>query len=890
MPARPALVTFLAVGACFGTASAQQPRWRLDAEDRGEQFGCSLTRAPDHDGDGIDDFLVGAIVVDADFEEPEARVLSGADLSLLLTLRSPDHFSYRRYGNAVAAIGDVDLDGRSDYAVANHEIGMVHLHSSRDGSVIRTISAPTTSYWDFGFELAPLGDTNADGIPDLAIGASIGPNSVARIEVRSGADGSLLHAHDSLPGFGGISWPGRFANVGDLDHDGVADLAMLDTATGQSELRIASGRTGTLFRVIQFSKGSWSQWQVSFFGTICNAGDIDGDGDPDLAIVARNSNSDTVLVLSGADGSIVGSWGSFDLWDRPVVRPAGDVDGDGAIEWVVSYVETDGGIGIHVDLFDGADGSLRLRVVDSGSLGAPLAAGFDFDQDGVPDLLVGDPAEVRSGIATGRVEVRSLRDGALVASRNGRASESSFSGGVALVGDLDGDGVPDFATAHGGETFNWHVDSAQIRSGADGSLLATHAVNRMDGDLRALPDLDGDGLDDYAVGVEVDTAARRVEVRSTASGALLGTIASAATDFGRTLAVAQQPDGSVEIAVGAPRSSSGTTTAGEVSVWNLADFTLKFTVQGQNDGELLGTSVAALGDVDGDGSSDWAAGAPLWKGGGFKHGRVVVFSGVDGHTIGDLFGGSSGDLLGQRIAAPGDLDGDGRADLLVSAPGYGGLQPGRVSAIAGGSWVELFAIDGSAADTFGFELAALGDVNGDGRDDWAATRAASLKVDVHSGANGGLLASIDLARLGLGETTRPYAAQAGLLPSLDGDDVHDLLLADGDRFALTGHLQLFSLDDLMLQVEPPVAASGDTAFAFVRGGPPHAASGLELVAVDDIPFRVMIGLGTFDVVGAWSISEVVPPGLSGMSFTLRGWGIGFGGRLMRSPDQVLEFE
>jgi hypothetical protein len=121
----------------------------------------------------------------------------------------------------------------------------------------------------------------------------------------------------------------------------------------------------------------------------------------------------------------------------------------------------------------------------------------------------------------------------------------------------------------------------------------------------------------------------------------------------------------------------------------------------------VGVTVAA-GDVDGDGADDIitaaGAGAP---------GHVKVFSGASGAQIASFFAYSPAFLGGVRVAA-GDIDGDGRSDVIT---GMGSGFASHVKAFSGASFAELASFFAYPAAFEGGVYVAAGDVNGDGRDD-----------------------------------------------------------------------------------------------------------------------------------------------------------------------------
>jgi Ca2+-binding RTX toxin-like protein len=148
-------------------------------------------------------------------------------------------------------------------------------------------------------------------------------------------------------------------------------------------------------------------------------------------------------------------------------------------------------------------------------------------------------------------------------------------------------------------------------------------------------------------------------------------------------------DGVPDLAVGGPWQHDGGLLTGAVWVLFLrTDGTVKAaqkisTTAGGfggalDNGEFLGWSIASMGDLDGDGVTDLAVGAPMDNGG--NRGAVwVLFLNADGTVKAEQkisataggFGGrlSNGDHFGSSVAALGDLDGDGIPDLAVGAPG-----------------------------------------------------------------------------------------------------------------------------------------------------------------------------------------------------------------------------
>ena len=122
-------------------------------------------------------------------------------------------------------------------------------------------------------------------------------------------------------------------------------------------------------------------------------------------------------------------------------------------------------------------------------------------------------------------------------------------------------------------------------------------------------------------------------------------------------------DGVDDVGLSAPTKALSGPAAGRLYVYSGKSGKLLFTRDGKP-GDQLGNGLEAAGDVNADGIPDVVAGAPGAAGG---RGQVLVFSGQDGSPLLTLTGERAGDGFGSRGCSPGDVNGDGHADLLVSA-------------------------------------------------------------------------------------------------------------------------------------------------------------------------------------------------------------------------------
>ena len=134
----------------------------------------------------------------------------------------------------------------------------------------------------------------------------------------------------------------------------------------------------------------------------------------------------------------------------------------------------------------------------------------------------------------------------------------------------------------------------------------------------------------------------------------------------------------------------------------------------------VGTGLAAVPDIDGDGISEILLGTPQEPFGPLAAGVVRLLSGATGTVLRGWSGATSGEGFGRSVASVGDLDGDGRADFAIGAPfavGPDGPR-GAVYLASSANANVLDKLDGEkAGDAFGWFVANVGDVNADGWDD-----------------------------------------------------------------------------------------------------------------------------------------------------------------------------
>jgi len=159
-----------------------------------------------------------------------------------------------------------------------------------------------------------------------------------------------------------------------------------------------------------------------------------------------------------------------------------------------------------------------------------------------------------------------------------------------------------------------------------------------------------------------------------------------------------------------------------------ADNVPDLTLSGEHLADLFGATVGSAGDWNGDGFGDVAVGAPHNDANGSNAGRLYIFfGGITPNDVPDVVVGgfAPGDAFAQALAPIGDLNGDGRIDLLVGAPGSNAavVDGGRAYVFFGGAGADTVpdrVYTGTVlSEYFGYTVAGCGDVNGDGWPDVA---------------------------------------------------------------------------------------------------------------------------------------------------------------------------
>lgn len=366
--------------------------------------------------------------------------------------------------------------------------------------------------------------------------------------------------------------------------------------------------------------------------------------------------------LADDDATLLGEAGSDHAgWSVAVV---GDTNGDGETDYLV------GAPGPQSSTWNGTaylvhgpvNGSVELaeanatfvKGVYADNVASTVAAAGDVDGDGLDDLLIGAPNDfeggekagaaylVYGGSLEGEVVLSDLGEAGVkfVGAAAGDTAGSSLAG----AGDIDGDGLDDVVVGaprndstgtNAGAVYVLDGESIAGRETIDlaeaGATLVGEPGERAGWSVSGGGDVDGDGSPDVLVGTPLHTdSGVRTGVAYLVSGADL----------------------------------SGTADLNETAI----------ELVGEADLDNAGRSVAIVGDATGDGHADVLVGAPFAADGGrayFLNGASITDDGTLADADAVFVGEPSSVRVGWSVAGAGDLDGDGRADVVIGDPANG---------------------------------------------------------------------------------------------------------------------------------------------------------------------------------------------------------------------------
>jgi hypothetical protein len=424
------------------------------------------------------------------------------------------------------------------------------------------------------------------------------------------------------------------------------------------------------------------------------------------------------------------------------------------------------------------------------NLGFAVATAGDVNGDGYADVLVGVPGFNSPSTAQGAAFLYLGSSSGLFTSpsweAHGGAGGDQFGWSVASAGDVNHDGRVDIIIGaisaevgsgqgeegiayvwYGGapgtgnptglgdngtpSNADWHAEGEQAPYGAVGAHLGWSVA--------CAGDVNNDGYDDVIVGVPDghSTINQAEEGRAlvwlgSATGVNQGNTGRPGNavwkaeanqntaHLGYSVAGAGDVngDGFDDVIVGAPGYDSGSAVGGWAFVWhgkangitggaNANPNNASWAKQGAI-AASFGNSVAAAGDVNGDGKGDVIIGAPGFTGGQSEEGKVFIYlgssTGLGATAAWTAESNQTGALFGLSVAGAGDFNNNGYPEVIVGAPGYDGSYQNEGAAYLYSCTnsnplceTDGLVTGGQAEAQFGYSVARAGDVNNDAHGD-----------------------------------------------------------------------------------------------------------------------------------------------------------------------------
>ncbi len=632
--------------------------------------------------------------------------------------------------------GDLDGDGKPDMATGNYGANNISVYRNTGSSGALSFATKIDYTANTQPRMITMGDLTGDGKPELAVVHT--GSSIVSVYKNTSTTGTL--SFDAKVDFT-LPSTSQGVLIADVNMDGKPDLLVSNQSSSSiSIFQNISGTSGNIGLAprVDLTTGS------NPFGI--SVGDIDGDGKPDIAVSCSSGIS--VLKNTGSLGVLsFAAKADFTTGSSPQGLKLVDLDGDGKLDLATACFQSNTYISLLRNTSSSGTISFATKIdYTSGTNPFDLAVG-DFDGDGKPDLVASNQSTstvsvYRNQSTSGTVSFATKVDMATASVPNGLAAA-----------DMDGDGKVDIVTACQSSLVSVIRNNPIIPPPTITSFTPNKAA------VGATINITGTNFSATPANNIVFFGATQATVSAATATSLTVTVPAGATYAPITVL-------NTEIKLAAYSAASFMPTYSGTGTILATDFSPKvdFSV-GSN------TRMAAMGDLDGDGKPDLAV-----TNGGF----VSIFRNTG--NVGTVSFAAKADYAlpntqGSGVAI-GDIDADGKPDLVLTTQGSG---PVSVFKNTSSSGAISFATRMDITTTMNALFVSINDMDADGKPDIILSSNGNDKVAVLRNTTSA--GTISFAAEQSFATGRGGGLWNLATSDLDGDGMPDISVLDvGYRF------------------------------------------------------------------------------------------------------------
>lgn len=670
----------------------------LTGETTANFFGISVSTAGDVNADGYSDVVIGA-EGNSSYTGKAYIFLGGASMNNTADVIVTGESANNSFGVSVSLAGDVNADGYADVIIgangysSNTGRAYIYFGGNSMDNTADVVMTGEASNNNFGASVSSAGDINGDGYSDVITSAYGISAFTGKAYVYHGGAVMNSTADITLTGESTLNYFGKsVSSAGDINGDGFSDIIIgaygNNSNSGKMYVYFGESSMDTIAEVTITGETASS----NFGNSVSSGGDINGDGYTDILVGANGYGSYTgraycydyfmkgeIIPDLTMNGSGVISLGKS-------VASAGDVNGDGYPDLVVGAPDYNTSAGRAYILFGGfsMDNIADLTMTGeaaSNFFGSSVSSAGDVNGDGFQDVIVGAKGYNtnlgRSYIFFGGASMDNIADVTMTG-----ISTDEFGISVSTAGDVNGDGFSDVLIGADG-FFNLrgkafiYLGGSSMDNVSDVTMIGDSTYSYIGSSVASAGDVNGDGFSDVIVGNpsinsyygngEAYIFFGGASMNSTKDVTLFGQ--SFNSNFGCSVSSADvNADGFSDVIVGAYGLNSLSGGAYVFYGSNIMNNSPDLILSGEYS-SLFGSSVSSAGDMNGDGYQDIVVGAPGY---GSTTGRLFAYF---GGTVMDnqpdvTATGDASSYFGFSVASAGDVDGDGFSDIIAGANLY----------------------------------------------------------------------------------------------------------------------------------------------------------------------------------------------------------------------------